>query len=424
MDSALHFINQSDEGVHISYKWTFGDNTSSQDKNPTHVYNSPGIYKISLIAYYKTIPADTFTREVRILLGQKEFRTNHTYAQAVDIEEASEKDLIILASSFDQYGDSLNYVLIRTDSLLKEKWRQLLPAPGIRLNSIKKINANEFILAGNYSKGNTHQFALSKIDGSGNEIWTKYINNIDGQNEYVGVTSDGGFITIGNAGIGSQAYCVVVKCNSNGTEMWRKAFQNPLGYPHLSDARNIVEVSSGFVFAGIKGSIFSFEVVMTQLDPNGNIVKQNTVSVDYGGSVFGAGIAASGNAYMVNLVNTPYAYRFQSDLTPLSLLKVGETSLNSVISKNNQFFFAEGSHQYSFVTMTNDDGEQQWRSIIDHKSILSCTSVHYGSNRYCKKVLYSTSGDVVALSEGQNDYNSFDGSSVYIERFSLDGLVR
>jgi hypothetical protein len=121
---------------------------------------------------------------------------------------------------------------------------------------------------------------------------------------------------------------VVVKCNSNGAEIWRKEFQNLFGYPHLSDAQNIVEVPSGFVFAGIKGSIFSFEVVMTELDHNGNILKQNSVAVDYGGSVFGGGIAASGNSYMVNLVNTPFAYHFQSDLTPVGLLKQGETSLN------------------------------------------------------------------------------------------------
>jgi hypothetical protein len=74
--------------------------------------------------------------------------------------------------------------------------------------------------------------------------------------------------------------------------------------------------------------------------------------------------------------------------------------------------------------MANESGEQEWRTIIDHSIVLSCTSVYHEASRYCKKVMYSTSGDVVSLSEGHNDYNSSNSCSVYVERFSLDGLPR
>ncbi|HVG17302.1 MAG TPA: PKD domain-containing protein [Chitinophagaceae bacterium] len=422
IDSAFHFKNQSDTGSQISYNWQFGDNTSSKEKDPVHSYNKPGIYQVSLIAYYKTIPADTVTRTVRIIIGQRELRSPLSYTQAIDIEEASGKDLMILASSFNQYGDSLDYVLIRTDSLLKERWRKNILSPGIRLNSIKKVSPNEFILAGNYSRGNTHQFALSKVDGNGNGIWTKYITNLEGQNVYVNKTSDGGLITIGDAITNNQSYCVVVKCDGNGTELWRKSFRNPLGHPHLSDAQNIVETATGYVFAGLKGSLLSYEIVITQLDNNGSISKQNSTPLDYTGTIYEAGIAAAGNSYMVNLVNTSHAFRFRSDLSVASLLRFGEASLNWVIAKDNHFFFAEGGHQYAFVSMSNENGEQQWQTVIDHAIMLSCTTRSSGTTRYCKKVIYSTSGDVVALSQGPNDYNSFNGSSVYIERFTIDGV--
>ena len=36
------------DGILISYKWTFGDGTTAEEKTTTHSYNHPGIYEISL----------------------------------------------------------------------------------------------------------------------------------------------------------------------------------------------------------------------------------------------------------------------------------------------------------------------------------------------------------------------------------------
>lgn len=49
---AAVFENTSLAG--LSFLWQFGDNTTSTDVNPTHVYNTPGDYRVRLIAYDST----------------------------------------------------------------------------------------------------------------------------------------------------------------------------------------------------------------------------------------------------------------------------------------------------------------------------------------------------------------------------------
>lgn len=51
-DPSAEFINTS-TSVHspiISWLWDFGDGTSSQEQNPSHTYNSPGTYNVTLTA--------------------------------------------------------------------------------------------------------------------------------------------------------------------------------------------------------------------------------------------------------------------------------------------------------------------------------------------------------------------------------------
>ncbi|HYE53498.1 MAG TPA: PKD domain-containing protein, partial [Chitinophagaceae bacterium] len=49
--SKVYFINQMQAtSPNTSYLWTFGDGTSSTERNPVHVYQQPGKYKVCLIA--------------------------------------------------------------------------------------------------------------------------------------------------------------------------------------------------------------------------------------------------------------------------------------------------------------------------------------------------------------------------------------
>jgi len=49
--ASISFLNCTDNGD--SYLWNFGDNSTSTSETPTHIYNSPGIYLVSLTAFSK-----------------------------------------------------------------------------------------------------------------------------------------------------------------------------------------------------------------------------------------------------------------------------------------------------------------------------------------------------------------------------------
>ncbi|WP_070138402.1 PKD domain-containing protein [Crocinitomix algicola] len=50
-DGVAHFTNTSENGV--SYEWDFGDGTKSKTESPTHSYEAPGTYFVSMTAYSK-----------------------------------------------------------------------------------------------------------------------------------------------------------------------------------------------------------------------------------------------------------------------------------------------------------------------------------------------------------------------------------
>jgi len=57
--SLVTFVNQSTGAT--SWLWNFGDGTTSVTENPSHIYNVPGFYTVSLISYSASGCSDTLT---------------------------------------------------------------------------------------------------------------------------------------------------------------------------------------------------------------------------------------------------------------------------------------------------------------------------------------------------------------------------
>ena len=49
-DTSIQFTNLTTPATGLNYTWEFGDNTSSNAKDPVHVYRSPGVYTVRLTA--------------------------------------------------------------------------------------------------------------------------------------------------------------------------------------------------------------------------------------------------------------------------------------------------------------------------------------------------------------------------------------
>ncbi|REJ85288.1 MAG: PKD domain-containing protein [Bacteroidetes bacterium] len=64
MACAPSLVNFTDLSVDAdSWLWDFGDNTTSTNKNPSHIYNDPGIYTVSLIVKSNTGCSDTLVKQ-------------------------------------------------------------------------------------------------------------------------------------------------------------------------------------------------------------------------------------------------------------------------------------------------------------------------------------------------------------------------
>ena len=77
----------SDSSINaISWLWNFGDGQTSVEQNPSHVYEEPGIYYISLLVKNE---ADCYDAKVKTLEVSLEnlssIRTNNTFEQFIDI---------------------------------------------------------------------------------------------------------------------------------------------------------------------------------------------------------------------------------------------------------------------------------------------------------------------------------------------------
>jgi len=67
LGGTVKFVNKSTGGVY--FKWLFGDNTSSSDKNISHTYAVAGSYKVCLIAYDSSKNCiDTFCKTIQVTI--------------------------------------------------------------------------------------------------------------------------------------------------------------------------------------------------------------------------------------------------------------------------------------------------------------------------------------------------------------------
>jgi PKD repeat protein len=71
IDSSFRFINCSDSGSGISYRWDFGDGATSTEKNPVHRYPRRGQYPVTLIVSRDNRAFDTISKMHNVILGQQ-----------------------------------------------------------------------------------------------------------------------------------------------------------------------------------------------------------------------------------------------------------------------------------------------------------------------------------------------------------------
>lgn len=407
----------------VSYHWDFGDQTTSTQTSPTHRYTLPGTYTVTLVTYLNGQPSDTLSQTLRIIMGLREFKIDN-YTYAINADEAAQKgSLVLYASSPD--GNNKTFGLLGLDSLLHVKWTKPISGDNstIRLSSMKRVNANAYILSGNYSSGNTNAFCLSEIDSTGNLIWMKYLDTLNGTNTYTLPLSAGGFLTTGTVAISNRYYSAVVKCDANGNEIWKKIFDSAQSLVGIS---NIVETAGGYAFASLS-TAFSPQIVLTELDLNGNITNQQSTSPYYAISAGGAGLLYNSHTFLVYTTTSGaasnYFYLFDNNLsyTGAKYLTADLGVVKGGFNDKSYFAIWTSANQYALLSQIMLDGSPGWNFTLDPSIYTSCSSTFIGADRNCEEAVYTGSNEIIVLADGQNSNNT---QSVYLSKLTSDGQIK
>ena len=431
VDSSLQFNNQSylqdtanpAQLPVISYNWDFGDHSTSNETSPTHSYSLPGTYTVTLITYVDNQSSDTLSQAVQIVMGLREFKIDN-YNYAIDMDEAAQKGALILYASNSSGLTTRTFGLLRVDSLLRVRWtKPLADNNTIRLSSIKRINDNAYILSGNYTSGNTSGFYLSEIDSSGNLIWMNGYSNLAGTNYYTLPVSDGGFLTTGTVLISNAYYAAIVKCDAGGNELWRRVFDSTQS---LVGINNIIELASGgFAFAAESGSYGTgFNLVLTQLDVNGQITNQKNLAPNYPVSYGYAGMLYNSNTYLVYATDPGidiYTYLFDNTFSATGSPYFNSGVIKGGLNDGGNFVVYSYSNQYSELNQLLPNGTMGWNYTVDPTINLSCSSTLSGAGRACREAIYTTGNEIMVLADGQNSSST---QSLYVVKLTPDGKVK
>lgn len=286
VDSLFYFQNQSEAGTGITYKWNFGDGSSSEDKSPSHAYKSTGQFIVTLIASRKSIANDTASVTLSVVIGQKDIVINSsTSTSMVDLVEMDDNTFAMIGtgSAKNRVGGSYTY-LMRLDKNLKQVSVKTYPTQ-IQLNVISTCKDGNLIFIGTLT-GSPNNNELIKMTPVGEIIWSKKIGN--GNYSQVIQTSDGGYMitaTVVPDDLFNGIYynTALIKTDGNGNYLWENVFNT--GFK-IERTFNTVEDGDGFVVAGIKrkdsfnGVSCSYcdSLGIIKINRQGNVVWKNAVA--------------------------------------------------------------------------------------------------------------------------------------------------
>jgi hypothetical protein len=272
IDSNFYFRNSSDSGDKITYRWDFGDGSSSTYKNPKHSYAKRGSYTVTLIVSNENRAFDTSKQNVSVILGQAYVSLSDAInLTPVAVEEAATNEFVMIGANY-----TTTY-LFQLDSLLKQKSMKTFPST-YRFVSMKSTNDGNYILTGS-TQAIDRSDELIKMTANGTLLWNKVLF-ADDIYSYVAPAPDGGYVVVGSrlypATYGLTYHTVVIKTDNSGNVQWQKE----LGAEGMRFTKNGVVENDGIVIAGIKRSTTCWEcdsIFVVKLNNSGIIVWKSTV---------------------------------------------------------------------------------------------------------------------------------------------------
>ncbi|SDP05687.1 PKD domain-containing protein [Mucilaginibacter sp. OK268] len=385
LDSVFYFQNSSETGADITYKWDFGDGSSSDQKNPPHAYTACGKYKVILTTSRSNKANDTSSVILSVILGQRELvLAQNINTSAINIVENSDNSYLLLGTSYDAkvYPYIYTTFLMKLDDNLKQKSLKALTS-NIQLNSIIGSNDGNYIFTGTTS-GKSTSNELIKMTGDGNLLWSKTI----GTDNFTSAqqTPDNGFILTGTRIIKDQynneyPKSLIVKTDENGSTQWERFFGQDLV---LESVSNIIIQNDGYFMAGVKrkdqgqspGCSYCDSVCLVKLNTQGNIQQKSTTDWGLNTSGFGqvrVSKMVNGN-YSVIAGNTRGLYIFSPAGILIDRKLLNYTAAYSTSTSDGDIVLLGteyGNGFRSILTSYTQNGDYKWKVGIDGSTPVS-----------------------------------------------------
>lgn len=400
LDESYQFFNCSYSDK-VSYLWDFGDGVISSEKDPTHTFKNPGEHIVKLTASINGKVFDSASKNINVKIGERYF-DYLAGSVGVDIAEGLDGSIFLLGVTRDAIDeDNFNAFLAKFDKNLRRIWfkdlnKELIFSSG----SIERTSDGNFLISGLLDKNSVKRFSLTKVDANGDVLWDKIYTQTDGYLRYATESKDGGIIAIG-----IEKALTVLKTDGSGDFTWKVPFANEW----LMDAKNIVALNDGYVFAsstfGNSGS--KDTLVITKINLSGDLLWKKKVY--WQGSnphiyhnVWSSSISISeNNIYAVNQGN-PFVMIFDLDGN-FKRRFTSEMDRNTfVLATNNDSFIVGGGYYFRDNTIKiqgfNKYGVEDWLKWYGRRAVVCSPEHGYGIN--AKKLI---DGNILFLGLGYKE---------------------
>ncbi|HNR85826.1 MAG TPA: T9SS type A sorting domain-containing protein [Taishania sp.] len=352
--------------------------------------------------------------------------SGYDYGQGID--ELPDSSYIITGSSSSFTDGPSQMFLLKIDSLGNYLWSSSYGGTETDWGRRVKHVANEGYFVGGFtnSSGNgAYDFALWKIDETGNELWFKTFGT-DGRERMhdMAITSDSGFVLVGetNKTTDGLTDVYVVRTDASGNELWTKQFandgeDNAFSIKMLDDSTFIV---AGTRFIGTKN-----EAWFMRLQDNGDTLWTNHHSINsfdfkvndieiVSGVIYGIGAIKDNvnntyNHHIILKVNATNGSLIGSDISGSNYMQ-GQAI--TTFAQNGLFCVATSMFEEG-VSFGQDDV-----IFYGYNNI----PVYYGNIGAVEYATQQVLGDMVttysfgAIAVGYNEEIGPGGSSVYVIR--------
>jgi len=199
--------------------------------------------------------------------------TQDDYGQS--IQQTSDGGYIVAGGTHTYTYGSSDFAIYRLNSNGNKVWFKHYGGANFDSGiSVQQTSDGGYIVAGitlSYTYG-TWDFAIYKLDSSGNKIWFKHYggNQVDGAYS-IQQTSDGGYVVAGRAASyshGSEDFGIY-KLTSSGNKTWFKHY----GGANLDSGKSVQQTSDGgYIVAGytVSYTYGNEDIAIYKLDSDGN----------------------------------------------------------------------------------------------------------------------------------------------------------